>query len=166
MRCPCHAGTQSSAFKSKHFDAWREPFFQRLRSHMQRACAAACCACGRCGAPALAAFSGKRQFAELFGGGAARPKGGGGAGAARQRAQQAAAAAARGSIATAVTPPEAGEGVPEAVGPLPDPQPPPQVLSYQRQRPASIETGRQWVLPEGWPLPPSTEVRQSALLLR
>ncbi len=29
----------------------------------------------------------------------------------------------------------------------------------QARRPASIATGRQWVLPEGWPLPLTTEVR-------
>lgn len=31
-------------------------------------------------------------------------------------------------------------------------------MCYQQRAPASVATGRQWVLPQGWPLPPSTEV--------
>jgi G:T/U-mismatch repair DNA glycosylase len=59
-------GTRSAAFTSADFDAWRAPFFERLAAQARGAAAAAGCACGRCGAPTVVAFAGKRQFVELF----------------------------------------------------------------------------------------------------
>lgn len=59
-------GTDSSQFKSQHFNQWRQPFYDRLQQHMQRVSKNMGCVCGRCGAPAIVAFSGKKQFQELF----------------------------------------------------------------------------------------------------
>ena len=61
-----HPGTHSSKFTSSHFSEWRQPFFDRLRDHTARASSSIGCSCGVCGAPAVIAFAGKRQFAELF----------------------------------------------------------------------------------------------------
>lgn len=61
-----HPGTHSSKFTSSHFTAWRQPFFDRLRGHTARASSSIGCSCGVCGAPAVIAFAGKRQFVELF----------------------------------------------------------------------------------------------------
>lgn len=58
-------GTDSSKFTSKHFDDWRQPFFDRLARQAQRAKPQGC-TCGWCGAPEVIAFAGKRQFTELF----------------------------------------------------------------------------------------------------
>ncbi|GAB4814442.1 hypothetical protein N2152v2_001488 [Parachlorella kessleri] len=188
-------GTDSSQFKAKHFEAWRGPFFARLARHAQRARAALGCTCGCCGAPPLVAFSGKRQFQELFqgpppkrkakgmGGRAAKqpaaatngkPRGLG-AEVGLQAAQMgqdrgqlegccnanvteslvednvavyAAEAAAMAAAPAAVGAATAGPA--QATASL-------QPIAYQRHRPASIVTGVQSLLPEGWPLPPSTE---------
>lgn len=49
------AGTHSAKFSSTTLAAWRAPLFERLAAHAAAA-----------GPPAIVAFSGKRQFAELF----------------------------------------------------------------------------------------------------
>ncbi|KAK2076571.1 hypothetical protein QBZ16_005331 [Prototheca wickerhamii] len=49
------AGTHSAKFSSTTLAAWRAPLFERLAAHAAVA-----------GTPAIVAFSGKRQFAELF----------------------------------------------------------------------------------------------------
>lgn len=61
-------GTKSGSFSSKHIrDSWRGPFFDRLKRISDRAGAYWKCTCGNmCGSPAIIAFSGKRQFIELF----------------------------------------------------------------------------------------------------
>ena len=41
-------------------------YFSRLAAHAAAASAAAWCACGRCGAPAVVAFAGKAQWQALF----------------------------------------------------------------------------------------------------
>ena len=61
-----HPGTHSSKFTSSHFSEWRQPFFDRIRAHTVRASSSMGCSCGVCGAPAVVAFAGKRQFIELF----------------------------------------------------------------------------------------------------
>ncbi|GLC44399.1 uracil DNA N-glycosylase Thp1 [Pleodorina starrii] len=61
-----HPGTDSSSFKSHVFEAWSRAFYARLRAHMTRASASIGCTCGRCGAPSLVAFSGKRHYLELL----------------------------------------------------------------------------------------------------
>lgn len=54
-----HPGTKSSAFSSRELKTWRASLFRRLIDHVRRACAGMGCVCGRCGVPALVAFSGK-----------------------------------------------------------------------------------------------------------
>lgn len=61
-----HPGTDSSKFKASHFAQWRQPFYDKLNAHAARAAKSLGCTCGRCGVPLIVAFSGKRQFAELF----------------------------------------------------------------------------------------------------
>jgi len=61
-----HPGTNSSKFTSANFSEWRQPFFDRLSQHAQRAAETLGCVCGSCGFPSVVAFSGKRQFSELF----------------------------------------------------------------------------------------------------
>lgn len=61
-----HPGTNSAAFKSAMFVAWRTDFYARLAQHVARACAAIHCTCGRCGQPRIVAFVGKRQLQELY----------------------------------------------------------------------------------------------------
>lgn len=56
-----HPGTDSSSFSSAVLLTWRDEFYERLRNHLRRTAAAMGCSCGRCGAPALVAFSGKRM---------------------------------------------------------------------------------------------------------
>lgn len=136
-------GTDSSQFTSAHFATWRPAFFARLAAQAARASAAVPgCTCGACGAPLVVAFSGKRQFLELF------PQGAGGGG--RTRGQRAAAAAAGGHRAGAqdVACTASGSGGEQ----------PARTPTLQARRPSSTATGRQWALPEGWPLPLSTEV--------
>jgi TDG/mug DNA glycosylase family protein len=126
-------GTDSSQFTAADFAAWRQPFFERLGGHARRAAAAVDCTCGRRGAPAIVAFAGKRQFAELF----SASSGGGGQGRGRSAGGGAPSAAADGCSSPAQTAP----------------------VRVQAARPASIQLGRQTVLPAGWPLPlDSTEV--------
>lgn len=61
-------GTKSGSFSSRYIrDSWRDPFFDRLRAIGDRAGAYWDCRCtNMCGSPAVIAFSGKRQFIELF----------------------------------------------------------------------------------------------------
>jgi TDG/mug DNA glycosylase family protein len=114
------SGTDSSQFGAAHFAAWRQPFFDRMAAHAAHAGAGAGCTCGGCGAPAVVAFAGVRQFKELFRGGKAQAGG------------AAPAAGIRGDH---------------------------QEVRLQASCPKSVALGRQWVLPQGWPLPPgSTEV--------
>lgn len=156
-------GTDSSQFNSLHFTRWRPAFFARLEAQMRRASSGIGCMCGRCGAPGVVAFSGKRQFAELFPGGAA---GGGGGGRGRKKGaagKEAAAAAATLGSDIAPSPSLAGpELAPLAAQPVDcgravsaggKRQP-----CLQACRPSNIPVGRQWVLPAGWPLPLDAEV--------
>ena len=143
----------------------RQPFFDRLKAHVQRANASLGCTCGRCGSPALVAFSGKRQFEELFGGGEGRsgsnhlPRS-----SKRQRrgcayvstnmASAAAAAAGEPSASTSAAGDlslDLGSGAVAEQSQRGGDEAWLQV-SLQSQRPASIQLGRQWVLPAGWPL--------------
>ncbi|KAL0040019.1 hypothetical protein WJX79_002888 [Trebouxia sp. C0005] len=59
-------GTISSQFDSATFQGWGAGFYERLSAHMSRASDSIGCTCGKCGAPALVAFSGKRQWSELI----------------------------------------------------------------------------------------------------
>lgn len=59
-------GTDSSAFKSNIFIQWRQDFYTRLCTHVQRANQDIGCTCGHCGEPMIVAFAGKRQLQELF----------------------------------------------------------------------------------------------------
>ncbi|CAG9461501.1 unnamed protein product [Pedinophyceae sp. YPF-701] len=72
-----HPGTDSRKFDVRDFAAWSGVFYGRLRDHAAAAQAwmerERGCACGRCGAPCVVAFSGKRQFVELYN--ATRPPG-------------------------------------------------------------------------------------------
>ncbi|GFH08180.1 UDG domain-containing protein [Haematococcus lacustris] len=61
-----HPGTDSAAFSSQVFVQWRQEFYTRMRAHLAAASAAMGCTCGLCGAPALVAFTGKRQYMELL----------------------------------------------------------------------------------------------------
>ncbi|KAK9833304.1 hypothetical protein WJX81_004791 [Elliptochloris bilobata] len=61
-----HPGTHLAAFSSQTFQSWVPAFYARLAAHMQRSGASVACVCGRCGAPAVVAFSGKRQWVELL----------------------------------------------------------------------------------------------------
>lgn len=122
-------GTDSAQFTASDFVAWRASFFQRLAAHAARAAASVGCVCGRCGAPALVAFSGKRQFVELFAQPARRGQG------RRGGAGPSGAPHASSCEPTA----EAAEGGPG--------------VRLQARRPAKVNTGRQLMLPEGWPLP-------------
>lgn len=178
-------GTDSSQFSSQHFQAWRPAFFARLAAQAARAARAIGCTCGRCGAPRVVAFSGKRQFQELFlssGGGSGNkrsPGKGPGAGRAsggtgpRQAGEpgppqphnDCSSAGDRpcldGLPAAAPTPVPGASEAAEAAGEEPQqaargPAPAP---TLQARRPGRVEVGRQWVLPEGWPLPLDTEVR-------
>ena len=151
-------GTDSAQFTPQHFASWRPGFFGRLEAQARRASAGIGCTCGRCGAPALVAFSGKRQFAELFE--AARKKRQG-----RKGTSVAAGAAAAVTAGGGGLPPDQ----PVAASPLQQQQrhasssgtgaADQQLPTLQADRPSRIDTGRQWVLPAGWPLPLSTEVR-------
>lgn len=59
-------GTASNQFSSAVVGGWGAGFCLRLAGHMQRASDAIGCTCGQCGAPAVVAFTGKRQFSELI----------------------------------------------------------------------------------------------------
>mmetsp|Transcript_15363 Transcript_15363/g.46373 ORF Transcript_15363/g.46373 Transcript_15363/m.46373 type:complete len:342 (+) Transcript_15363:122-1147(+) len=59
-------GTDSSQFSSATFQGWAAGFYSRLTAHMHRATDSIGCTCGACGAPAIVAFTGKRQFMELL----------------------------------------------------------------------------------------------------
>jgi hypothetical protein len=181
-------GTDSSQFSSQHFQAWRPAFFARLAAQAGRAARAIGCTCGRCGAPRVVAFSGKRQFQELFlgggGGGGGKKSPGKGpwpgqaaSGTGPRQAEEtgppqphndcssagdgpgldglSAAAPAPAPVSGATEAAEApGEGPQQAAQ-----QGPARAPTLQARRPSRLEVGRQWVLPEGWPLPLDTEVR-------
>jgi TDG/mug DNA glycosylase family protein len=168
-------GTDSSEFSSLHFAAWRPVFFERLAAHAKRASQAAGCACGRCGAPAVVAFSGKRQFAELFQAASGRGRGGRGKKAVSAASLPAAVplsdvapatpgaapALPASSAAAAAAEEQQQPGTASPLGSSSDDNVDARLPSLQAQRPARLETGRQWVLPEGWPLPLTTEVRRT-----
>lgn len=110
-------GTDSTQFKSKHFEEWRQPFYDRLAAHMKRASEnVEGCRCGKCGAPVIIAFSGKKQFSDLF------------INSNSQTRKYMSTSTANNSTSE--------EGV-----------------RIQATKPASIPSGRQSVLPIGWPLP-------------
>ena len=59
-------GTDSREFGGAEFSEWGPDFLGRLGAHAGRVRGAIGCACGRCGAPAVVAFSGKKQFVDLY----------------------------------------------------------------------------------------------------
>jgi len=82
-------GTDSLSFSSKDLKKWKQGFYDRLKAHVRQASPSLerCRRCGgddkeeeeggisMCGgAPAIIAFSGKRQFSELFDGPSIRSK--------------------------------------------------------------------------------------------
>ncbi|KAL4428494.1 hypothetical protein ABPG75_002583 [Micractinium tetrahymenae] len=156
-------GTDSSQFSSAHFAAWRPTFFARMAAQAARASASIPgCTCSTCGAPLVVAFSGKRQFVELFpqAAGGTRVRGGQKAAvvaAVRPAAEAPAAAAAAGGREERVEAAGAADGS-GGSGRGSSGEEPARVPTLQARRPTNVATGRQWVLPEGWPLPLSTEV--------
>lgn len=56
----------SADFKSDVFENWGTDFYRRLSAHMHTASTSIGCVCGKCGAPSIVAFSGKRQYLELM----------------------------------------------------------------------------------------------------
>ena len=132
----------------------------------------------------MVAFSGKRQFQELF------ASGGGAGGRGRQKKaagaaaggsplgspQQAVEAAADAAAGAEAPPPAAAAGGEQPSGHADGSSSSSaaggssasgeRLPVLQARRPAIIATGRQWVLPEGWPLPLTTEVRQLARVVR
>jgi hypothetical protein len=128
-----------------------QPFFDRLAAHVQRANASMGCTCGRCGAPGIIAFSGKRQFAELF------STGGRNRGTKRQRrcegpiGNSAVPAPAQEPGSSLPAGREAGAGGEGCGGGKGGPR-----GLLQAGRPSRIEFGRQQVLPAGWPLDAGT----------
>lgn len=131
-------GTHSAAFKPAALAAWRSPFFDRLADQARRAGGG----CAVCGAPAVVAFSGLRQFQELF----PLPPRPGGPRAGQAQLKRLAA----GSAVQRAGSPAGGVSSPGPALPL---------IRLVERRPASIAPGRQLVLPQDWPLDPSrTEV--------
>jgi len=61
----CEPGSDASAYKRAVMLAWRTDLYARLTSHLARCAAWTGWPAERC-APALVAFTGKRQWAELF----------------------------------------------------------------------------------------------------
>lgn len=59
-------GTDSSKFSSATLQGWAQGFYDRVREHVRLAALSIGCTCGSCGAPAVVAFAGKRQFMELL----------------------------------------------------------------------------------------------------
>mmetsp|Transcript_6069 Transcript_6069/g.15455 ORF Transcript_6069/g.15455 Transcript_6069/m.15455 type:complete len:283 (+) Transcript_6069:265-1113(+) len=59
-------GTDSSKFTSEDFVKWSKNFYRNLQDHLDNANATIGCTCGHCGAPAMVAFTGKRQYLELL----------------------------------------------------------------------------------------------------
>ena len=135
-------GTDSSQFSSAHFQQWRQPFFDRLAQHAAQAAVKVGCPCGgRCGvsAPVVVAFSGKRQFAELFFSKQAGRK--------KQKAS------------TNFLLLSSSEEVPASLNTTTATDQntsTPHTVRVQGVRPSQISTGRQFVLPSGWPLPLQT----------
>lgn len=127
-------GTDSSQFTTAHFEAWRQPFYDRLAAHMTRASANIGCTCGTCGAPAVVAFSGKRQFSELF----SAPSSSG-----RKKNLKKESNNAIISTTGLLIPPTENNHDNFKV-------------TTQAVRPSDIPIGRQMVLPSGWPLPLDT----------
>ena len=145
-----HPGTDSAQFSSETIQGdWAPDFYARLARHVRRASAAVPgCVCGRCGAPCLVAFSGKRQYVELMNASLVA-----GAPAAATAGTADAAAAAAGAAAAAV----------DIVGSpgkqrRQQKQQPAAAAAPRRAKVATVPLGRQPALPPGWPLPPWTEV--------
>lgn len=161
-------GTDSAQFSSQDFAHWRPAFYGRLAAQAQRASAIVeGCTCGTCGAPSIVAFSGKRQFSELFlqaagsrgkGRGAGRGGRGGGGKQGPAGAALLAAEAGRGAHDVRCKDGRARGIADEQASPTGVGGHPAGLPTVQARRPSSISTGRQWVLPDGWPLPLSTEV--------
>lgn len=148
--CPHNLGLLSCCSRpSTYHRRWRPGFYARLAAQARRAASLIGCTCGACGAPAVVAFSGKTQFAQLF-------LEGGGGGGGRGKKAAAAAAGASGTAAVAAAAPAAPAMQAQASS---SSSPPERAPALQSRRPSSITPGRQWVLPDGWPLPLSTEVR-------
>ena len=161
-----HPGTHSSSFSSDDFARWRPVFYARLKAHVARASASVGvgqgqrCSCGRCGAPLAVAFAGKRQFQELLAlppmteQEEARVEG-----ELRVEAEREIEAAAGGG---------GGGGGGEAAATAPTPTTKKHSKSKRKAAAAAakkknnrlppVELGLQTVLPQGWPLPPSTQV--------
>jgi thymine-DNA glycosylase len=130
-------GTDSNQFKSKHFEEWRQPFYDRLTAQMERASENGVekCSCGTCGAPVVVAFSGKKQFSELFRNPSSFPG--------RSKRKNTSIPMDNSTFSKDKKQEEAKETN----------------VRTQSVRPTSIPLGRQSVLPLGWPLPlNSTEV--------
>lgn len=109
--------------------------------HDLHACGCAGCVCGRCGAPSIVAFSGKRQFVELLNvgrGGRAAGKGGGGGGRGRSGAGGRGSGGSGGGEQTG-----RGGGNAKVASPS---------VPIGPQQPGTV------ALAMGWPLPASTEV--------
>ena len=58
--------TQLAAFSSSHFEAWAPSFYARLEAHAAAVGNAVSCVCDGCGAPAILAATGKRQWQDLL----------------------------------------------------------------------------------------------------
>ena len=165
------AGTHSAKFSSTTLAAWRAPLFERLAAHAAVA-----------GTPAIVAFSGKRQFAELFPSKRAAPgrasskvrdgpqskraavgqpprgltrsseAGGSEGGPLLQRPSNDAADLP--TVASSSSAEDSPPGIPRPTPDDPDTasSSPDGSILLSEHRPASIVPGRQRVLPSGWPL--------------
>lgn len=126
-------GTDSNQFKTRHFDEWRQPFYDRLRAHMTRASEnVEKCSCGKCGAPVVVVFSGKKQFSELF----SSPF------ASRRKNK---------NTSVNTTSSSTGLNTQDVINTLENDSE--NRIGIQAARPFQIPIGRQVVLPLGWPLP-------------
>ena len=126
--------TDSSKFTSNDFLEWRQPFYDRLAAYAARASSSIDCICGKCGAPAVVAFSGKRQFSELF---IAPTKGKN-----SNDMKNKSITSFSNLIHSQINEPTTNANI-----------------RTQSVRPSEIPAGRQTILPSGWPFPlESTEV--------
>ena len=125
-------GTKSGSFTSKHIrDSWRGPFFDRLRKISDRAGEYWKCGCSHlCGSPAIIAFSGKRQFIELFDSKGKKKQGN-----KKQKLDQATATMQTNTDRNNMHQSSDSE------------------IIRSQICPTEIQYGRQHVLPGGWPLP-------------
>jgi len=128
-------GTDSTQFTTKHFDGWRQPFYDRLSAHVNKASkSVGYCHCGKCGAPVVVVFSGKKQFSELFS--ASSGKG-------RKKKHS--------SLSNTSFGTGTGMNNREVTKTLENDYT--NEIRLQAVRPAQIPFGRQSILPLGWPLP-------------